>query len=114
MRKHQFIGGAILLFVLVFAGCSLSSLDPIVGKWREVGPVLVTVIQFTDSTYTYSVGGATSNTRTWTKSGNSYTLNGGFFGFVSTNSTITPTLSNSNNTMSFTDGLGVVETYDRQ
>jgi hypothetical protein len=119
MKKHQFMGGAIFLFVLLFAGCSLFGPDVIVGKWQQVSvngasTLLVTVVQFTGNTYTDSVSGVTTNTGTWTKSGSSYALNGAFFGFISTSSTITPSFSNSNNTMSYTDNSGFVEIYNRQ
>jgi hypothetical protein len=118
VKRHQFIGGAIVLLVLLFASCSLLH-DVIVGSWQQVsvngvGTILVTVVQFTDSTYTGSVAGVTTNAGTWTKSGSTYSLNGAFFGFISTSSTITPSFSNSNNTMSYTDNSGFVEIYNRQ
>ena len=73
-------------------------------------PTLVlTVVEFTDSTYTTSIFGGATNTGTWTKSGSAYTLNGTFFGFIATSTTITPTFSNSSNTLTYTDGGGHVE-----
>jgi hypothetical protein len=121
MKRISYIGGAaIVLFVLLFAGCSLIiPPDVIVGKWQQVsvGPlptVVVTVIQFTATTYTGSTAGITSNSGTWTRSGSSYTLTGSFFGLIGTSSTITPTFTNSNNTMTYTDGLSLAEVYTRQ
>ena len=118
MKKKHFIRGAIVLFVLLFASCSLFH-DVIVGSWQQVsvGGVpagLVNVVQFTDSTYTCTVGGVTTNTGTWTKSGSTYSLNGSFFGFLSTSSNMTPTFSNSNNTMTYTDGSSLAEIWNRQ
>jgi hypothetical protein len=118
MKKNNLIRGAIILFVLFIASCSLFT-DPIVGKWQQVSvagvpTVVLTVVDFTGVTYTASVAGVVTNTGTWTKSGSAYSLNGTFLGFVSTSVTITPTFSNSNNTLSYTDGNGLVEIYNRQ
>jgi hypothetical protein len=118
MKKNHFLQGAIVLFVLLFASCSLLH-DVIVGNWQQVSvagvpAVLVNVLEFTDHTYTASVGGVTLDAGTWTKSGSAYSLNGSLAGFLSTSSTITPTFSNSNNTMTYTDGVSAVEIYNRQ
>jgi hypothetical protein len=118
MKKKLFILGAVVLFVLSIAGCSLFN-DVIVGDWQQVSvgglpTVIVTVISFNTHSYTGSFGGSTVNTGTWTKSGSSYTLNGTFFGFISTSETITPTFSNSNNTMAYTDESSLIEIYNRQ
>lgn len=120
MKKALYLRGATVLLVLLSAGCSLfNPTDVIVGSWQQVSvsgspAILVTVVQFTDTTYTGSTAGVTSNSGTWTKSGSAYTLNGSFFGFVSTSSTITPIFSSSNNTMTYTDSNGYVEIYSRQ
>ena len=122
VKKTLRICGAMAMFVLLLAGCSLVAdltTDVIVGKWQQVSvnginPITVNVVQFTADSYTISVAGATTNTGTWTKSGSNYTLNGAFLGFVSTTSTITPTFSNSNNTMTYTDQDGYIEVYNRQ
>jgi hypothetical protein len=118
VKKNHFMRGAIVLFVLSFASCSLFH-DVIVGSWQQVSVAgvpagSVTVLEFTDHTYTVSLSGATVDAGTWTKSGSAYSLNGAFLGFLSTSSTITPTFSNSNNTMTYTDGVGAVEIYNRQ
>ena len=118
MKRRMFILGAVVLFVLSIAGCSLFT-DVIVGDWQQVSvngvPTgALTVIRFSEHSYTGSVLGVTVNTGTWTKSGSSYTLNGTFFGFISTSETITPTFSNSNNTMTYTDSSGFAEVYNRQ
>jgi hypothetical protein len=119
MKKNLLVFAAVALFVVMFAGCSLLMPDVIVGKWQQVSvdgnPTLVlTVVQFTDSTYTTSIFGGATNTGTWTKSGSAYTLNGTFFGVVATSTTITPTFSNSSNTLTYTDGGGHVEIFNRQ
>jgi hypothetical protein len=116
------IGIAINVLVLTLAGCSFfASLtnDLIVGSWQQSTvngntPLLVNVLTFTaDNAYTTSTAGVTTNTGTWSKSGSSYTLVGALLGFVSTTSTITPTFSNSNNTMTYTDGNGAIEVYKK-
>jgi hypothetical protein len=111
--------GAIVLIALLFAGCSLIEGDVIVGKWQQVSvggvnAILVNVLDFTDHTYAASVGGVALNAGTWTKSGSAYSLNGALAGFIATSATITPTFSNSNNTMTYTDGASLVEIYNRQ
>ena len=118
MKRILFSLGAVALFVLALAGCSLFGLgtDVIVGRWQQVSvngvpSVFVTVIQFTDNTYNGTVGGVATNTGTWTKSGSSYTLNGVFFGFIATSSTINPSFTSSNNTMTYTDNSGFAEVY---
>jgi hypothetical protein len=118
MKKNLFAFALAGLLVLLISGCSLIMPDVIVGRWQQVSVggapvVLVNVVEFTASTYTGSVGGLTLDTGTWTKSGSTYTLNGAILGFLSTSSTITPTFSNSSNTLSYTDGNVVVEVYNR-
>src|SRR5208282_4233840 len=88
MKKNHFMLGAVVLFVLFIAGCSLFH-DVIVGNWQQVSvagvpTVILTVVDFTDSTYTGSLAGVTTNTGTWTKSRSAYTLNGSYFGLVGT------------------------------
>ena len=120
-KTMRFFGAGVLL-VLLIAGCSLAgplTADVIVGSWQQVSvngtaAITVNVVKFTADTYTTSLAGVTTNTGTWTKSGSSYTLNGAFFGFVATTATITPTFSNSNNTLSYVDGSGYVEIFNRQ
>jgi hypothetical protein len=120
MKKALFASAVVVLVVLFFAGCSLfTTTDVIEGKWQQVSvngsaTVLVTVVQFTDSTYTGTTAGITSNTGTWSKSGSTYTLTGSFFGFISTSSAIDPVFSSSNNTLTFTDSNSYVEVYNRQ
>jgi hypothetical protein len=119
MKKNLLVFAAVGLLVVMFASCSLLMPDVIVGKWQQVSvngspTLLLTVAQFTDSTYTTSVSGVTTNTGTWTKSGSAYTLNGVFFGFAATSTTITPIFSNSSNTLSYTDSSGYVEIFNRQ
>jgi hypothetical protein len=118
MKKASLISGIAVLAVFFLASCSLFT-DVIVGTWQQVSvngvaTVLVTEVQFTDSTYTGTTAGVTSNAGTWTKSGSTYTLTGSFFGFISTSSAITPVFSSSNNTLTFTDSSGFVEVYNRQ
>ena len=123
-RRLSFISAiaAIVLVAAVLFGCSvLASVikDTIVGTWQQASvngnaTVLVTTVQFTDTTYTGSTAGITTNSGTWTKSGSSYTLTGTFFGFVGTTSTINPTFTDSNNTMTYTDQNGFAEVYNRK
>jgi len=119
MKRHPFRLAAALLCVLAFAGCSLLGPDVIVGKWQQVSvngasTLILTVVEFTASTYSGSLAGVVTNSGTWTRSGSAYTLNGSFFGLLGTSSVITPTFSNSNDTMSYTDKDGFVEIYNRQ
>lgn len=120
MKRISYIYGAIVLFVLLLAGCSLfSTPDVIVGKWQQVsvgglGPVFVTVVEFTDKDYTGTTAGVQTNAGTWSKSGSNYTLTGSFFGFPGSNSTISPTFSNSNKAMTYMDSNGLLEVYNRQ
>lgn len=120
MKRNQFVRGAVVLAVILLAGCSLLGIhDTIVGNWQQVSvdglnTSLVTVVKFTDVTYACSVVGVETNVGTWTKSGSAYSLNGSFFGFASTSVTITPSFSNSGNTLSYTDSNGLVEIYNRQ
>jgi hypothetical protein len=121
MKKLTLIIGAVALFALLLAGCSLfGGPDVIVGRWQQVSVngvptvVLAIVVQFTDYTYNGTTAGVATNTGIWTKSGSSYTLNGVFFGFVASSSTINPSFTNSNNTMTYTDSSGYAEVYNRQ
>ena len=120
MKRITFVIGAVALFVLVLAGCSLfNGNDVIVGRWQQVSvggiPAgLVTVVEFTDNnTYNGTTGGVATNTGTWRESRGSYALTGVFFGFIASSSTIDPTFSNSDNTMTYTDGNSLVEVYNR-
>jgi hypothetical protein len=118
MKKSRLLFGAVVLFTLLVAGCSLFP-DVIVGSWQQVSvnganAVLVTVVTFDGTAYTGSIAGVTTNTGTWTRSGGAYTLNGSFFGYISTSVSFTPTFSRSNNTLSYTDSSGYVEIYNRQ
>ena len=120
MKRSTFIIGAVGLFVLVLAGCSLFGVpDVIVGRWQQVsvhgfptGPLAI-VVQFTDFTYNGTTAGVATNTGIWTKSGSTYSLTGLFFGFLASNSTINPAFTNSNTTMTYTDGNGLAEVYNR-
>ena len=121
MKKIIGIVGAISLLLLVLAGCSnlFTGADAIVGSWQQASvngstPVLVTVVTFTAPTYTGSTAGVTANSGVWSRSGSAYTLTGSFFGFIATSTTITPTFSNWNNTLTYTDSSGYVEIYNRQ
>jgi hypothetical protein len=120
MKKALVISGVAALLIFSLAGCDLfNTTDVIVGSWQQVSvngvdAVLVTVVQFTESTYTGTTAGVQTHAGTWTKSGSTYALTGTFFGFISSTSTITPVFSNSNNTMTYTDGDGYVEVYNRQ
>ena len=117
MKRNLLIIGAVALFVFAFAGCSLFGPDTIVGSWQQVSasgvPSVLTTIDFTKDTYTYAILGGTTNTGTWKKSGDSYTLTGVFLGFLSTTTTITPTFTNSDNTMTFAGSAGD-EVYNRK
>lgn len=116
----QFIGGAIVLITVVFASCSLLNVpDVIEGSRQQVSvngapTVLLTVVTFTDSTYNGSVAGVTTNTGTWTRSSETYTLNGTFLAIFGTTGAFTPAFTNSNNSLSFTDGNGDLRIYNRQ
>jgi hypothetical protein len=119
MKRVSSIIGAVALFVLLLAGCSLfGGTDVIVGRWQQVSvnsipTLLVTVVQFTDNTYNGTTAGVATNTGTWTKSGSAYTLTGVFFGFLASSSTISPAFTSSNNTMTYTDANGFLEVYNR-
>jgi hypothetical protein len=118
MKKRRRLLGVIALVTLLSAGCSLFP-DVIEGSWQQVSvngvsAVLVTVITFDTTAYTGSVAGVTANTGTWSRSGSEYTLNGAFFGYISTSVSFTPTFSRSNNTLSYTDSNGYLELYNRQ
>lgn len=118
MRTYRRAGGALVLLVLLVAGCSLFP-DVIEGSWQQesvdgVDAVLVTVVTFTDTEYTCSVAGVIVNTGTWTRSSMEYTLNGSMFGFISTSVDLAPAFSNSNNTLTYTDDDGYVQIYNRQ
>jgi hypothetical protein len=113
---------AIGLVALTLGGCSFFAGltdDVIVGSWQQstvngVTPLLVNVIKITDDkAYTTSTAGITTNTGSWSKSGSSYTFVGALFGFISTSSVITPTFTDSNNTMTYTDGNGYIEVYKK-
>jgi hypothetical protein len=120
MKRNAYIIGAMVLVVLQFAGCSLLGPDTIVGSWQQVslGGVSTTavgkVIEFTKTTYTGSILGITTNSGIWSKSGDSYTMVGVFFGFVAATTTIVPIFSNSDNTMTYVDNAGLDEVYNRQ
>ncbi len=118
MKKKHLLLGAVVLFVLLIASCSLFH-DTIVGNWQQVSvggiaTIPLTVVEFTDNTYTRLLVGVATNTGMWTKSGSAYTLNGSFIGLIGTSSTITPTFSNSNNTLTYTDSAPAVEVWNRQ
>ena len=119
MRNSFTTLGIIGLFVFAIVGCDLfMRTDLIVGGWQLVSengaaPVFVTVVQFTENTYTGSTAGIETHTGTWTKSNGTYTLTGTFFGFAGSGS-FTPTFSNSNNTMTYSNGSGDIYVYNRQ
>jgi len=119
MKKALVITAAVILLVLTLAGCDLFRFtDLIVGSWQQVSvggnpPLFVTVVEFTESTYTGSTAGIQTHTGTWTKSGGTYTLTGTFFGFASSGS-FTPTFSNSSNTLTYSNGSGDIYIYNRQ
>jgi len=120
MKKSLRILGIVGLIAFALAGCALfGGPDLIIGSWQQVSlngssVVTVNVAAFTATTYSYSVAGATLGSGTWTKSGSSYSLNGTFFGFISSTSTITPTFSSSNNTLTYTASNGDLYVYNRQ
>lgn len=120
MKKALAIGSLIAALVLALAGCDTSHNDDVfVGNWQQVSvdgvpTVLVTVIQVTDGGYVGTTAGIQTNAGTWTKSGDTYTLTGAFFGFISTTSAITPAFTSADNTMTYTDSSGYVEIYNRQ
>lgn len=122
MKKYLGVCGFIAMIALTLAGCSLfasATDDVIVGNWQQssvngVTPALVNVLKFTaDNAYTSSTASVTTNTGTWSRSGSNYTLVGALFGFISTNTTIAPSFSNSNNTMTYTDKDGYLEVYKK-
>jgi hypothetical protein len=119
MKKHLLVSGAIVFLVLVIASCSLVFPDTIIGNWQQVSvggvpTVLLTVVSYTATAYSGTLAGVATNSGTWTKSGNTYSLNGSYFGLVGTSSKITPVFSNSNNTMTYTDSASLVEVWNRQ
>jgi hypothetical protein len=60
-----------------------------------------------------ATAGITTNTGTWSKSDSSYTFTGSFFGFIGSATTIVPSFSDSNRTLSYTDSDGYVEVYKK-
>ena len=123
MKRTAFFLATFVLAATVFAGCSAlfgSKDDTIVGTWQQASvngtaPLLVNIVQFNgNNSYTGSTAGQTTNSGTWSSSGNTYTLSGSIFGFISTTATITPTFTSSDNTLTYTDGNGAVEVYNRK
>jgi hypothetical protein len=120
MKKSLRILGIVGLIAFALAGCALfGGPDLIIGSWQQVSvngsaATTVNVAAFTATTYSYSIAGATMWSGTWTKSGSSYSLNGAFLGFISSTSTITPTFSSSNNTLTYTGTDGNLYVYNRQ
>ena len=119
MKRTLIFTGLIALLVFAIAGCDLFRItDLIVGDWQLVSengvpPVLVSEVQFTESSYTGWTAGVQTYTGTWTKSGSTYTLTGTLFGFASSGS-FTPTFSSSNNTLTYSNGSGDTYIYNRQ
>ena len=119
MKKALLFAGLVALLVFTVAGCDLFGFaDRIVGDWQlvsvnDVGPLLVTVASFTETTYAVTTAGVTTYEGTWTRSGDTYTLTGTFFWFASSGS-FTPTFSNANNTLTYTNGDGDTYIYNRQ
>ena len=118
MKRNLLFAGVIVLLVFFFAGCSLPGSDPIVGKWQQksvngVNAVLVTLVTFTETAFTGSTSGIPFH-GVWTKSGSAYTMTGSFPGSPTTTFACTPVFSNSNNTLTFTDGNGEVEIFTRK
>ena len=111
--------GLIGLLVAAIVGCDLfRSTDLIVGEWQlvsenGVAPVFVTDVRFTEDTYTASTAGVETHTGTWTGSGDTYTLTGTLFGSAESGS-FTPTFSNSNNTLTYSNASGDVYVYNRR
>jgi hypothetical protein len=120
MKRKLLFGAAVVLLVLSFAGCNLIGLvDPIVGTWAQTSingtqPLLSTTFKYTATTYSGSTSGVNAYNGSWTRSGAVYTMVGSFFGFVPTTVTLTPTFSDWNNTLTFTDGNNDIEVYTRQ
>ena len=122
MKKRLASISAIALVAAVTFGCNVLAnvtKDTIMGTWQQVSvdgnpTVLLTTVRFTGTIYIGATAGITTNSGTWTKSGSSYTLTGSFFGFVGTSSTINPTFTDSNNTMTYTDQNGFAEVYNRK
>jgi hypothetical protein len=122
MKRTAFFLATLVLAATFFAGCGAISKafdDKIVGSWQQVSvngtpTILVNVVQFSDNNaYTVSKIGVVTNIGTWSSSGSSYTLTGSFLGFISTTSTITPSFTNSNNTLTYIDQDGYAEVYNR-
>jgi len=121
MRKAMLGAAVIILFAFLLAGCSLfgTGSDIIDGKWQQfsVGGSLtavVTVLQFSDSSYSSSIGFIPYASGTWTKSGDTYLLTGSIFGTIVSNWSLTPSFSNNNKTMTYTDSGNQVEIYHKQ
>jgi hypothetical protein len=121
-RNQLFVGATVVVAVLLVlvAGCDLAGFtDVIEGSWQQVSvdgvsAVLATVVTFTHTTYSVAVAGVVTNEGAWTRSEDVYTLNGTFIGFLSTTTSLTPTFTNSNDTLTFTDDEGRVQIYSRQ
>ncbi len=119
MRRTLTTLGLIGLLAATIVGCDLfRSTDLIVGDWQLVSengvtPVLVSEVRFTEDTYTAWTAGVETHSGTWTKSGGTYTLTGTFFGFASSGS-FTPTFSNSNNTLTYSNETDDLYVYNRK
>jgi hypothetical protein len=111
--------GLVALLVFTVAGCDLFGFtDRIVGNWQlvsvnDVAPLFVTVAAFTETAYTVTTASVETYDGTWTKSSGTYTLTGTFFWFASSGS-FTPTFSNSNDTVTYTNGDSDTYVYNRQ
>jgi hypothetical protein len=120
MKKNISIIATIVLAVAaaLVSGCSLvnsASTDPIVGTWQQT-PSFATTLQFTESpnTYAYTTGIVQTNSGTWSKSGNTYTLTGAILGIIGTSSVITPVFSNSDTTFAYVDSGNILEIYNKK
>jgi len=122
MQKSRYImTTAVVLFLLFVASHKasfsddLSNADVIVGNWQEASYNGVANISFVyqcsaDYALTVLKTGGAYGTGTWSKNGSTYTFSLTGMDAIS----FTPVFSNSNNTMTYTDGKEFVSVYTRQ
>jgi len=123
VKQNRFILTVLVMFVLLFVACHKASssddsgnnVDIIVGNWQEAsynGVANTSFVYQCSADYALTVlktGGA-YGTGTWSKNGSTYTFS--LTGMDATS--FTPVFTNSNNTMTYTDGKGFVSVYTRQ
>jgi len=122
MQKSRYIMTTVIVLFLLFVASHEASFsddssdtDVIVGNWQEASYNGVANTSFAyqcGANYALTVlkTGGVYGTGTWSKNGNAYTFSLTGMDAIS----FTPVFSNSNNTMTYTDGKNFVSVYNRQ